>query len=161
MCETVLRAACLHLPANGRVFLTSVCFCSVRRCWRVGEKHHCEADEVSGCALFGFSSHHLVRQTGISGNGAEHLCLKRLAAALFLFTPATGGARSRGRARAGHFPPREVGRVQMSPAGQNVTLAEATLAQGWKKDFWTAFKMGSAPVIVFRGTQTNWNYLVV
>lgn len=58
-CETVLRAACLHFSVNGSVFLTSACFCSLCRCWRVGEEHHCEADEVSDYSLFCFSSRHL------------------------------------------------------------------------------------------------------
>ena len=61
-------AACLHFSANRSVFLTSACFCSLCRCRRVGEEHHCEADEVSDCLLFCFSSHH-VWQMNIWCNG--------------------------------------------------------------------------------------------
>lgn len=57
-CEPALLAACLHFSANRSIFLTSACFCSLCRCWGVGEEHHCEADEVSDCSLFCFSSHH-------------------------------------------------------------------------------------------------------
>lgn len=58
-CEPASLAACLHFSTNGSVFLTFACFLSLCRCWRVGEEHHCEADEVSDCSLFCFSSHHL------------------------------------------------------------------------------------------------------
>lgn len=63
-CETAAQAACLHFWANGSVFLTSACFCSVYRCWRVREEHHCEADEVSDCLLFLSSSNHLKHMNG-------------------------------------------------------------------------------------------------
>lgn len=42
-----MLAACLHLSTNRGVFLTSGCFCSLCRCWRVREEHYCETDEVS------------------------------------------------------------------------------------------------------------------
>lgn len=58
-CEAASLTACLHFSANGSVFLTSACFCSLCRCWRVREEHHCEADEVSDCSLFCFSSFHV------------------------------------------------------------------------------------------------------